>query len=767
MCLCIVTTLFSGITVVHAAGMWDGSTDISWYNAGDPQSSYEITTATELAGLAALVNAGNPFDGTVFTLMDDINLNDEEWTPIGKGYIDWSTGELSLGFEGTFDGGGHTISGLKVTVNSSDSDDGDNLGAAALFGYLLGGTVKNITVDGFVQVTTNVYMGNNAGIVGFNTGTVENCINYAEIHGHHTGGGIVGYNNAGTITKCINYGDITSYPLSPGVMTGGIAGCMEEGEISFCYNDGSITALSTNVGQFAGGIVGLPFYMDNGDINVIRYCYNTGAVTTNYGSTEIGGIAASAPSSEIYGCYSTGEIDETAKPEYWLKNCAGALFGAVKDTSDISNCYYLDSAHSQAYGMSSSNIANITSVEAKTSAELNDTEILDLLNSTAQVWGFQSGIDYPVFLFRLPTLAANETSLDFGSVTAGSASAPKILMVSGTNLTGDITYSKSEAGEAAFTITESSWNASLGGTLSVTFNPTAAQSYNATLTISSTDAEDKTVTLTGTGSSGGGSAYSYYTITASADQGGSISPLGNHSVREGLDKAFTISPNEGYSIADVLVDGKSVGAVETYTFRRISKAHAIHAKFEQKKAEIPFTDVAAGAWYYDAVRFVYEKSLMQGTRATTFSPSATTTRGMIVTILHRLEWAPVVGSNPFSDVESGEYYADAVAWAAENGIVNGYGGGKFGPEDAITREQMAVILMNYAKLKGYDTTTMADLDKFSDAGKINAWAQTAMGWANANELINGKGSGILDPYGNATRAEVAAILQRFVENVVK
>jgi hypothetical protein len=182
--------------------------------------------------------------------------------------------------------------------------------------------------------------------------------------------------------------------------------------------------------------------------------------------------------------------------------------------------------------------------------------------------------------------------------------------------------------------------------------------------------------------------------------------------------------------------------------------------------ENPFADVSESDWFYDAVRFVHENGLIVGTGGTAFSPQANTSRGMIVTILYRLEGTPGAGANTFSDVAAGKYYTDAVAWAAENEIVSGYGDGKFGPEDAITREQMAVILMNYAKFKGYDVSMSTDLSKYTDEGSISSWAKDAISWANAAGLIRGD-SAKLTPAGYAERCQVAAILQRFIENFVK
>lgn len=179
-----------------------------------------------------------------------------------------------------------------------------------------------------------------------------------------------------------------------------------------------------------------------------------------------------------------------------------------------------------------------------------------------------------------------------------------------------------------------------------------------------------------------------------------------------------------------------------------------------------FADVKEADWFYDAVKYVQEKGLMNGIGDTAFGPHGTTTRGMIVTILYRLEGVPAVGTNGFTDVAAGKYYSDAAAWAAENKIVSGYGDGKFGPEDTITREQLATILMNYAKAKGYDVSARAELSTFSDAASVSGYAKDAMAWANAAGLIKGDG-GKLIPGGNAERAQVAVILQRFMESIAK
>ena len=178
----------------------------------------------------------------------------------------------------------------------------------------------------------------------------------------------------------------------------------------------------------------------------------------------------------------------------------------------------------------------------------------------------------------------------------------------------------------------------------------------------------------------------------------------------------------------------------------------------------PFTDISEKDWFYGDVMFVYENGLMLGTSKTLFSPHGTAMRGMMATILWRMEGSPVPkGKNSFTDVEAGKWYADAITWTTENGIFAGYGKDKFCPDDPITREQLAAIFYRYADYKGYDLTVKGDLDKFKDADKITDYAKTAMQWAVGSSLVKGKSGNLLDPQGTATRAEIAAMLHRFIE----
>lgn len=233
----------------------------------------------------------------------------------------------------------------------------------------------------------------------------------------------------------------------------------------------------------------------------------------------------------------------------------------------------------------------------------------------------------------------------------------------------------------------------------------------------------------------------------------------------------TATPDEGYVLDALTITDSSGKAIETekisatsYRFTMPNGAVEIEAAFVKENAAsfLPFSDVDEDDWFYDAVTFAYNNGIMTGTSATTFEPNTTTTRGMIVAILNRLEGSPTAASAGFNDVAEGDWYADAVNWAASVGVVNGMGEGIFAPNAAITREQMAAILYNYAAYKGYDVSDRADISGYSDADQVSAWAEEAVQWAVAEGIIAGVTIDTLDAQGSATRAQVAAIFQRFL-----
>lgn len=277
----------------------------------------------------------------------------------------------------------------------------------------------------------------------------------------------------------------------------------------------------------------------------------------------------------------------------------------------------------------------------------------------------------------------------------------------------------------------------------------------------------------GGGGGGGGSSSSSSRVTVASTTHGRVT-VSPDNPKTGDTVTITVRPDDGYVMDTLTVTNASGKEVELtkvndtrYTFVMPSSKVTVKATFvAEEPSGMPFTDVASGAWYYDAVSFVYKRGLMSGTGDNLFSPNVTTSRGMIVTILYRLDGSPSASSAGFTDVTSGQWYTDAVNWAAANDIVAGYGNGLFGPNDTVTREQMAVILYRYAQYKGYDTSASNSLNGYTDVGGVSSWALTAMQWANAEGLINGTSSTTLSPTSGATRAEVAQILMRFCENFV-
>ena len=272
-----------------------------------------------------------------------------------------------------------------------------------------------------------------------------------------------------------------------------------------------------------------------------------------------------------------------------------------------------------------------------------------------------------------------------------------------------------------------------------------------------------------------GSSSALYSITAKSSTNGSVELDRRHAL-QGDTVTLTLSPNDGYELKSLTVLDKNNEEIEVkkindaeYTFEMPQSAVTVEAVFALAAGEtglLPFTDVAEGSWYYDAVRYVYENGLMAGTSNTKFEPDLTTTRGMIVTILYRLEDTPAVSSMAdFTDVETDQWYSDAIAWAAANSIVGGYGNGLFGPDDPITREQLATILYRYAQYKDYDTASSADLSRYADFEQVSEWAQEAMAWANGEGIISGTSAVTLAPKDSATRAQAAVMLMRFCENI--
>lgn len=316
------------------------------------------------------------------------------------------------------------------------------------------------------------------------------------------------------------------------------------------------------------------------------------------------------------------------------------------------------------------------------------------------------------------------------------------------------------------------------GTANKTFTVKNSTSADITVngqTIKPTESYTFKYTHSSGGSSGGSSSgKTTYKVTTSAVNNGGVNASPSNA-EKGATITITLSPNKGYKLDKLTVtdgSGKSVSTVKksdtVYTFTMPASAVKVgvsYVKATETPSKTTFNDVSANDWFTSAVDYVTGKGMMNGTADNTFSPKANTTRGMVVTVLYRLENQPSTSAASFTDVASGAYYANAVAWANANGIVSGYGSGKFGPNDKVTREQLAAILYRYAQYKKYDVSGANSLDGYTDVQSVSSYAVPALQWANAAGVVTGKSGSKLDPKGNATRAEVAAMLMRFCENV--
>ena len=297
------------------------------------------------------------------------------------------------------------------------------------------------------------------------------------------------------------------------------------------------------------------------------------------------------------------------------------------------------------------------------------------------------------------------------------------------------------------------------------------ESSNTSSSVDGTDDDDN-----GGGSHGGGSSVTRYTVSVPSDiEGGSVRVSPTRASR-GQTVTITVDPDDGYELDRLVVrdaDGDRIDLERKsdtkYTFEMPRGKVTVEATFTEIEEEdaIPFRDVDTDDWFYDAVVYAYDTGLMSGVSDDQFAPDATLTRAMVAQMLYSLEGKPRTGSAGYAHVAFGAWYEDAVAWISSEGLMTGYSDTAFGPDDPLTREQLALILYNYADWAGYDVRGGVSLGSYIDADSASAWSVEALEWAIDAGLISGRGDGILAPAGTATRAEVAQIFMNFLENVAQ
>ena len=424
---------------------------------------------------------------------------------------------------------------------------------------------------------------------------------------------------------------------------------------------------------------------------------------------------------------------------------------------------------------SNPNIATVTDVGLVTAVSNGVATI----TAITQDGGYTATCEVTVALLEEPNIPVPVTGVELNTSRVELNRAGDIYQLKANVLPTDATN------RAVTWISSNPWVATVSNNGLVT----AVSEGTATITVTTEDGQKVatcTVTVhiesgsggTGGGGSSGSTTPASYTITSEYTVGGAIT-ISPKAASKGQTVTITAVPDEGFALETLSVTDKNGNKIEltqknetSYTFKMPASKVTVSATFTEIVVEpepivLPFDDISQSAWYYGAVEYVYSNDMMQGTSATTFSPEIEMSRGMIATVLYRLENTPTLtGSISFSDVGGNEWYTDAIQWAAENGIMNGYGNKQFGPLDSVTREQLAVLLYNYTASKGISVEAAADLSVFRDAEDTSDWAEKAISWAVGVGLLSGKGNGILDPTCTATRAEVAQMLMNYCTKVV-
>ena len=688
---------------------WADYADTSWYS--DDETVFHISTAEELAGLAELVNAGNTFEGRTVYLDADIDLGGREWTSIGYG------NNIANYWGGVFDGQGHTIS--RLYSHSSEANVTSDHG---LFGTLSNdGVVRSLSVTDADIYSFDNYL--RMGILAdwANTGAIENCHTSGTIHnasGCKLVGGVVGTCTAGSK----------------------VIGCSSTAEIiSDYYDDGDEYSDCDTV----GGIVGQ--WENSTSESLISDCWFGGSIECGFTDTAVGGILGAnfdfygQPGVSIVNCLVVTKEIRCAEPGNitWI----GAL---AEDT--VRNCFWPDSppddvvldpdiyeGYEGTYlavtklvvdwneGTASPDPDFDQSICGRAVSDFTDSVLLAALQENA-AYGVEwvRGLEHPVFRWQYVEasgLSLSETELKlYPSETA--------------SLTAEILPADS-------TDQSLTWSSSDPEVASVDENGlvTAHKPGEAVITVTHYDgpsAECLVRVLYPI------NVPDTYDITVMQPANGDVSvSLPNASAGAAI--TVTAVPDEGYELAYITVDGERISGK---SFTMPDHAVTVSAVFVLKG--LPFTDVAYGDWFYDAVSYVYANGLMEGVSDTAFEPGGGMTRAMVWAILARVDGVSVTGSN---------WAGTARSWAMAEGVSDG--------ENAsapVTREQLVTMLWRFAGEPAVDFLFTA-----KDADAVSGWAYEAVRWAAAEGIIEGDENGMISPADGATRAQCAAILMRYVE----
>ena len=768
-------------------------------NAAPPEK-LQISTAEELMAFAADINSGRYEDtsGMLVELTADIDMEGQTWTPIGD------QGEYY--FEGVFDGNGHTVSNLTL-----DAQKGDYLG---LFGATANTTIRNVHVSGTLHNTASVINKTIGGIVGLaqyceitgctaefavtcNAGAtlgmivggivgeadychIENCESDTTLSGKAYGywGGIAGAAVGTELVNCINRGENTITETSGYLYTGGIAGAAKNGSVlSQCRNLGAVTLslLSGSVSPTVGGVCGQLWD------SVISDCTNYGTVSAT--SYRVGGIAGQVTTSIdsttpgiVRSCLNYG----TVSSDYATQGCTAGIAASVSDSgqcgSEIIACISLASVSGgkTAHAITSDVIGGVTfqynyydstitsagtipeavisGGTGKVAAELYTQDFVDTINE--QGGNFRLNQDgkleiIPPF-YTLTVEGSEAENTGAGEYEAGQ----KVTIDAGT---------RPGYRFAGWTVMEGKVTLADSGSAQTTFIMPA---------------EHVTVTANFTKSSSGGGTSSY-AITVGAAEHGTVTSSPASASRNST-VTLTVTPDEGYELSALTVTDSQGNEIDLenkgngkFAFTMPGSKVTVKAAFTKNDDSCPrdnscplygFSDLNVQAWYHDGIHYCLANGLMNGVGNELFAPEGTTTRAQLVTLLWRQAGSPEADfSMDFDDVAEGQWYSEAVRWAAGRGIVLGVSDTQFAPGQPITREQLTAMLYRYAQYEGADVDEDGKLSDYIDANSISEYAVPAMQWARGVGVINGTDGNRLDPRGTATRAQAAAMMQRFCE----
>ena len=764
-----------------------------------------LVLCLSLLPVTALAAAPN---GQVIYVGNENVTNGGYWTTDSAGTVTAFTGEGTPADNFIYyDASRNTLTLHNATIRMSVSIDTNTLLAGAAIGVLNqygdGNAELTITLEG-----TNTIAGVGKGIYVLassnSTGDASLTITSesgGSLDASASQTGIWVQSNGNNAALCVENAEVTASP-DGAVKNGVLVQAKDGSDVSLTVNGGSLTAsVNANIWfQFGSGVSGsgtpTVTVSNNAIVRANGGIANNSSNSIQYGTgnEENGGIVFDGKNGTVYGSATLQENLTIGEGES-LKLDNGASLNAG-DHNVIVDGGTLDEGLAKSLGESVKYAPAITtttlssgtvnqSYTAQLSATGSDTIKWSLAtgsslssNLTLSESGEISGTPTAIGTSTFTVVATNDYGSDSKELSI-TIDARTDVPVTGVTLS-QTELSLTEGGTAQLTATvlpetatnrNVTWSSNAPGVATVNSSGkvTAVSAGTATITVTTADG-GFTATCTVTVRPDIPPANPNYRITVEATQGGTVT-ADPTAAKAGATVTLTPVPDRGYQVGSVAVTdrfGDPVAVTEqadgTYTFVMPNGQVTVTVTFAE--APLPFPDVTEGDWFYDAVRYAYETGLMDGVGDNLFAPNSETTRAQLVTILYRLAGEPEPGGDSgFADVAAGTWYTDAVAWAAQNGIVNGVSDTEFAPGDDITREQLAAILYRYAAYQGYDVSQRADLSGFGDASSIRPYAQEALSWASAQGLVLGFEDGSLRPQGTASRAQIAAVLMRFLAAV--